>query len=157
MNSASETGSGTGWSQSLSFGAYGNGWKTASSNTPPDSMAGSQLAYYATNNQLTGVSYDSSGNQTTISGAGTGYTVTATYDAENRQITASDSGGLGGGTAYYWYDGDGHRVVKTEPSGITYYVYDAMGLLAAEYDLTPFDPAPCTTCYLSWDPSAPRV
>jgi len=26
-----------------------------------------------------------------------------------------------------------------------------MGLMAAEYDLVPFGPAPCSTCYISWD------
>jgi hypothetical protein len=122
LNAASETGSGTGWTQDYGFDAYGNLWKTTSSNTPPDSIPTAQSAYVATTNQLTSPdSYDSSGNQLTISGAGTGYTVTAAYDAESRQITATDSGGLGGGTAYYWYDGDGHRVVKTLPAGSTFY------------------------------------
>ena len=42
-------------------------------------------------------------------------------------------------------------LIKTLPSGSTFYVYDAMGLMAAEYDLVPFGPAPCSTCYISWD------
>ena len=48
------------------------------------------------------------------------------------------------------YDGAGHRVEKTGPSGTTIYVYDAMGQLAAEHS-TVANTSPCTTCYVTRD------
>src|SRR6266849_10773538 len=52
------------------------------------------------------------------------------YDAENRIVNAAipniDSIG-------YAYDGDGRRVSKTVNGATTTFVYDASGLLAAEY------------------------
>jgi RHS repeat-associated protein len=54
---------------------------------------------------------------------------TFTYDAENRQVTAT----INGAASSYAYDGDGRRVQSTTPIGTTTYVYDAMGQLAAEY------------------------
>lgn len=42
------------------------------------------------------------------------------------------------------------RVEKSGINGTTVYVYDAFGHLAAEY-AAPAHPAPCTTCYLSYD------
>jgi hypothetical protein len=38
LSTSSETGTGTGWTQNYSFDAYGNVWKTTSTNTPPDSI-----------------------------------------------------------------------------------------------------------------------
>jgi RHS repeat-associated protein len=64
------------------------------------------------------------------------------YDAENRQKSA--------GASSYLYDGAGQRVEKTTASGQTVYVYDAFGLLAAEYS-TVGTPVLCTTCYLTTD------
>ncbi len=46
-----------------------------------------------------------------------------------------------GGTTSYRYNGDGRRVKKTDGFGITTYVYNAMGHLAAEY----FVPVPEVT------------
>ncbi len=54
---------------------------------------------------------------------------TFTYDAENRQKTASTLSG----SAAYVYDGEGRRVKRTVGALATVYVYDAMGRLAAEY------------------------
>lgn len=51
------------------------------------------------------------------------------YDRENRLSKAT-----GSGVTEYRYDGLGRRVVKAELAGATtYYVYDAFGQLAAEY------------------------
>jgi RHS repeat-associated protein len=76
--------------------------------------------------------------------------MTFTYDAENRQISETNSGGL---SATYLYDGDGKRVEKLLNNGQkVVYVYDALGKLAAEYDLQNSEtPPPSTTCYLSYD------
>jgi RHS repeat-associated protein len=76
--------------------------------------------------------------------------MTFTYNAENRQATETNSGGL---SATYLYDGDGKRVEKLLNNGQkVVYVYDALGKLAAEYDLQNAEtPPPCTTCYLSYD------
>jgi YD repeat-containing protein len=78
---------------------------------------------------------------------------TLTYDAENRQVTATNSSLIGPGTESYYYDGNGQRVQKTGPGGtpVTVYVYDAMGQLAAEYG-TALGSAGCQTCYLITDP-----
>src|SRR5690606_27438666 len=60
---------------------------------------------------------------------------TLAYDAENR-LTSSTS--ASNGNAAYLYDGEGRRVRKvwTLHGGVavmTYYIYDAVGQLAAEY------------------------
>jgi RHS repeat-associated protein len=58
----------------------------------------------------------------------------ATYDAENRQV--STSGKVAGvtTTVNYTYDGDGRRIIKNVAGGsTTTYVYDATGNLTAEY------------------------
>jgi YD repeat-containing protein len=52
-----------------------------------------------------------------------------TYDAANRQITAT----INGTVQSYEYDGNGMRVAKTVNGQRTVYVYDGMGQLAAEY------------------------
>jgi RHS repeat-associated protein len=89
------------------------------------------------------------------------------YDAENRVISETNSGGL---NASYFYDGLGERVEKQLSNGqATVYVYDAFGQLAEEYspvgtwskDYIPFNgqtaaienaaASPCTTCYLSYN------
>ncbi|MEO8649469.1 MAG: RHS repeat-associated core domain-containing protein [Acidobacteriota bacterium] len=54
------------------------------------------------------------------------------YDAENKQVSISDTNGLIG---EYFYDGDGKRVKKYVPdtAETTIFVYDAAGKLVAEY------------------------
>src|SRR5581483_12173236 len=92
-----------------------------------------------------GTTYDGAGNQISVNGN------TLTYDAEERQTAATEPPGMGGGTEYYYYDGAGQRVEKNGPSGLTVYVYDAFGQLAAEYSGSAQLNPPCTTCYLSYD------
>ena len=60
---------------------------------------------------------------------------TLTYDAENRNVSMVSATK---GNETYAYDGDGRRVKKVwTPTGgtttTTYYVYNALGQLAAEY------------------------
>lgn len=74
--------------------------------------------------------FDSSGN-TTADALGR----TFVYDAENKQISVSDSGGYIG---QYSYDGNGKRIKKRAYSSHvlteeTTFVYDAMGKLMGEY------------------------
>ena len=74
--------------------------------------------------------------------------MTYTYDAENRMVTETNTGGL---SATYRYDADGKRVEKNLNSGaVIVYVYDAQGNLSAEYGSASGAP-PCTTCYYSYD------
>jgi RHS repeat-associated protein len=49
------------------------------------------------------------------------------------------------------YDGAGHRVMKTNSSGTTVYVYDAFGKMVAEYSSAAPATPPCTTCFLVSD------
>ncbi len=53
------------------------------------------------------------------------------YDAEGRVATATTGATS---SASYGYDGEGRRVKRTTSAGATYYVYDAFGQLAAEFD-----------------------
>jgi RHS repeat-associated protein len=96
-------------------------------------------SWYGSNNQVANWGYDAAGNVTSIPGVQR----TATYDAENRQVTA----GMGSSSGSYAYDGDGRRVQKVTSSGTTTYVYDAMGQLAAEYG----PPSDSGTSYLTAD------
>jgi RHS repeat-associated protein len=100
-----------------------------------------------TNNQASGNSYDASGNITAL--GSTNGTALA-YDAESRQIQATEPPSSGGGTETYSYDGNGRRVVKSGPSGTVVYAYDAFGQLAYEVSSASATPE-CTTCYLSPD------
>ena len=89
-------------------------------------------------------------------------------DAENRQYQTWDS--ITHQQVNYLCDAEGNRVQKTVAGGATtYYVYDALGQLAAEYtgagvvskeyirlsgQLVAIENAagsPCQTCYLSYD------
>lgn len=95
-------------------------------------------------NQLAGVSYDAAGNQSSVNGD------TMTYDAENRQVAATDPPALGGGTENYVYDGAGQRVEKSGAAGTAVSVYDVLGRVVAEYGAAGAS-SPCATCYLVWD------
>ena len=142
LTSAAESGTGT-WSEGYSYSATGNRWLTS---TPaglpaPTAEVPQGSSWYQASNQITGWYYDCAGNITGIPvtpgstpPCGTTPTGTllrtATYDAENRMTSATDSNG---NTTTYVYDGDGRRVQKTTPQGTTVFVYDPMGNLAQEY------------------------
>jgi len=55
----------------------------------------------------------------------------ATYDGENRMITAQ--GGISSALQYYSYDGDGRRVKRIVENVETWQVYGIGGELIAEY------------------------
>jgi RHS repeat-associated protein len=125
-----------GWSRSFTYDAVGN--MTASGTPAVTSLS------FNSNNQITGQTYDQTGNQQTVNGN------TLAYDFENRIVSETD--GVSHAVETYVYDGDGRRVEKYGPSGTpkTVFVYDALGRMAAEYS-TAADSSPCTTCYLSYD------
>ncbi len=63
----------------------------------------------------------------------------AAYDANNKQsqFCAGASGPCTGTTATYEYDGQGNRIKKTTAARSTTFVYDAFGMLTAEYSTAP--------------------
>src|SRR5690242_15821587 len=132
------------YSRSFNYDQYGNMWVTGNSGVP---LAGNTPTsnVYNGNNQIIGVSYDAAGNQLVVNSN------TLTYDAENRQISATEPPSLGGATETYAYDGNGQRVQKSISGGASaVYVYDAFGQLAAEYSTAPNNSS-CITCYPVWD------
>ena len=144
LSYASEAG---GWNRTYGYDRYGNRYITSPKSGPSysDPHEPTLLSdFNAANNRLTmaGTGYDAAGNQTSFDG------MTLTYDAEGRNTTAVS----GGVTLTFSYDGEGRRVKKSM-SGVggvtTYYVYNALGQLAAEYDN---NPTPATgTSYLFTD------
>lgn len=68
-----------------------------------------------------------------------------TYDAENRQVSAT----INSAASSYTFDGLGQRVTKTSGGVTTVYVYDAFGNLADEYS-SQAGTSPCgtSTCYV---------
>ena len=128
------------WSRVFSYDQWGNMAVTtpAATATPLLNVnTPTSTNQYNANNQISASSYDSSGNLTSLQP-----NLTFTYDAESRQITA--------GSSTYSYDGNGHRVLRVTGGVTTYYLYDAMGLLTAEYSNV-INTSPCATCYLSYD------
>jgi RHS repeat-associated protein len=149
--SATESAGSTIWTQNFGYDAFGNRSLLASSTfipyagvtpqAPAPGILGQTVNGPFANNRFTGASYDNSGNVT--GGAATVTpTSTATYDAENRMQTVTDSGTF----LRYYYDGGGHRVLKANcseapcslatASQVATYVYDANDDLAAEYGTT---------------------
>lgn len=128
-----------GWSRNFGYDPWGNMYVSANNDVPAMNVnTPISLSQYNANNQRVDQSYDAAGNLKSLLPS----TLTLTYDAENRQLTA--------GAYSYTYDGAGHRVTKTGGGATTVYVYDAAGQLAAEYS-TAANASPCVTCYLSYD------
>ena len=71
--------------------------------------------------QLTGIANGDSTTTGNVTGTGaTSYS----YNPENRQNSATDAPGIGGGSVSYLFDGAGQRVEKVFSSGAsTVYVY----------------------------------
>ncbi|NLV29673.1 MAG: RHS repeat protein [Acidobacteria bacterium] len=143
---ANESGS---WSREYGYDRYGNRWVASSQGLAyADSREPTLPSHFsnATNRLTTaGAQFDAAGNQTTY----TPYDLA--YDAENRNIAVTSTGN---GNGAFAYDGDGQRVKKVwTPYGgaatTTYYVYDALGKLAAEYSSQA--PASAGTSYLFAD------
>jgi RHS repeat-associated protein len=145
LTSAQETGGTGGWTQNYNQDLAGNHWVSYSSSTLPALTLETPQAptwYSASSvpNRISGWSYDSAGNVLQVGGMARNFT----YDAENRQVTAT----IGSAMATYAFDGDGLRVSKTAGVHTTVYVYDAWGQLAAEYS-TNAEASQCgtPTCY----------
>ncbi|MGB7068405.1 MAG: RHS repeat-associated core domain-containing protein [Pyrinomonadaceae bacterium] len=103
------------------------------------------------NNRFVGYGYDNAGNVTTDAEG-----KTCSYDAENRQITASGNNL----SASYAYDGNGKRAKSFNAitNQTTIFVYDADGDLAAEYAINIPPPVNPTISYLTEDAlGSPRV
>ena len=125
------------WKQTFTYDRYGNrNFDTNNGNTTTlgtCSQAQCNPVIDTTQNKnrfatTQGYSYDSAGNITTDA---TGKTFT--YDGENKQTEVKDANGVLIGQ--YSYDGDGMRVKKVVPGTgeTTVFIYDASGLLVAEY------------------------
>lgn len=125
LQTASETGPGTAWSQTYGYDAVGNRWVSAGLTLSPFTPQGSGLFDPNTNRMTgSGAQYDAAGNQTQIGG------YSFQYDAENRLKSST----INSATTLYTYDGEGRRVTKQAPDGtLTTFVYDLQGRLAAEY------------------------
>ncbi len=164
MTAASESGSGT-WSRNFGYDQWGNMAVTGNSGVPFNGLTPYGSGQYNTaNNRLVSglVAYDASGNTTSLSTMRMGYT------AENQFWIAYDVNS--GVTVEYLPDGFGNRVWKQVTGGATtYYLYDALGQLAAEYTgptaltkeyirmggqliaIQNASGTPCSTCYLTYD------
>jgi RHS repeat-associated protein len=119
------------WSQEYSYDQYGNRWVGAGYILPQNVglTPQTQSSFTSATNRLAVSGYDISGNQTQ-DGQGRQFT----YDAENRQLTFNTTAGT------YSYDGNGRRVRKTDATGTIVFVYNAAGLLVAEYTTVPAQP-----------------
>ncbi len=144
------------WARGFDYDYYGNRWvDPGSSRTYGIAPSGTTPTanVFNASNQINGsVTYDAAGNQTVVSG-NISVGDSALYDAENQLVQTAESPSLGGAVEPYFYDGEGRRVEKIEPGNvIVVYVYDATGLLAAEYTNLPSYSSPCVTpCYLTHD------
>jgi RHS repeat-associated protein len=107
--------SGANWSQTNAYDRYGNRWISLG--------GGSQSLYFtATNNRITGWSYDNAGNLLNDTFH------TYTYDAYNK-VSKVD------GNSAYVYDGAGQRVRKLVGENVRF-VYGISGELVAEFSGT---------------------
>jgi RHS repeat-associated protein len=132
LSTANEMAGGTmNWSRTHGYDAFGNMWISQSSGQAPGINAPTaQSAINASNNQLAGPlgMYDAAGNLQMRMG------MSYSYDAENRVTQTQQTVSGTTTTNVYGYDGEGRRVQRTPGNSTTWYVYDAMGQLAAEFD-----------------------
>jgi len=108
LTTAQENG-GASWSQTNSYDRYGN-----------RAIVGGALSFNASNNRITGWSYDAAGNL--LNDGLHSYT----FDAENKVKNVD-------GNAAYTYDGEGQRVKKTSGENVRF-VYGIGAKLVAEFD-----------------------
>jgi RHS repeat-associated protein len=141
------------WKQTFIYDRYGNRTFDAATGqtTFPNPLVNPSIN--ENNNQINvaGYHYDSAGNLDTAPG------YTYIYDAESHMVSSSDSQSTTG----YGYDGDGRRVKKVRGTGVdapkTVYVYDAMGVMVAEYDSAGPQQASATSYLTSDTLGTPRV
>jgi RHS repeat-associated protein len=118
------------WSQTFGYDDFGNRWVSVQSGAlPGGGPRPNGAAWYQSgspavvNNRVTGLAYDAAGNQLTLGG------MTGVYDGENRLRTTTT------GDFSYDFDAFGRRVRTVAGGKTTYFVYDALGRLAAEYQV----------------------
>jgi len=109
LNRLTTSQEGASWSQTNSYDKYGN-----------RSIVGGGLSFTASNNRITGWSYDAAGNL--LNDGAHAYT----FDAENK-ISKVD------GVSAYVYDGDGQRVRKLVNENLRF-IYGIGGQQIAEFD-----------------------
>jgi len=146
----------TGWKQTNGYDRWGNRWvSNLAADTYPANLTTQAISasWFTAKNRLNlSGAFDNAGNQTSANG------FTLGYDAENRLTTAIHGSNTSKNQTYS-YDSDGQRVKQVSGTGVTtlttYFVYEAMGGLAAEYEVKaggyPTPAAQCTTCYLAQD------
>jgi RHS repeat-associated protein len=146
----------TGWKQTNGYDRWGNRWVSdLPADTYPSNLTAqaNSSSWFTAKNRLNSLGgFDNAGNQTSANG------FTLSYDAENR-LTTAVHGTNTSKNQVYSYDAAGQRVKQVSGTGgvmlTTYFVYDAMGGLAAEYEVKtgeyPTPAAQCTTCYLAQD------
>ena len=120
-----------GFVRNYEYDQAGNRWVSGSSGLSfADGHEPTGSSWFnAGNNRLNLESYDGAGNLTSFSP----YTVSYTGDNQVREVFSGSNG-----VSRYLYDGNGRRVRKEHTPGggsasYTFFVYDAMGKLAAEY------------------------
>ncbi len=135
------------YSRGFQYDVYGNMSLSSNSGVTLSGLTpqANQNPYNAANNRLIAASYgDGRGNITAM-----GAVNAILYDGEGRQIYINDTGT--GQSIGYVYDGMGQRMQRQFANGATtFYIHDAFGNLAAEYNSQGVTPD-CTTCYLSYD------
>jgi len=170
IDDATETVSSQTWRQDFSYDRYGNrnfveanttftGFdKLCNGNTELCSTLRKQLnpgINSSNNNRINSgqdYTYDAAGNTLTDANS-----QSYIYDAENKQVKASNGGGTLG---EYFYDGDGKRVKKVVPGTgeVTIFVYDAAGKQIAEYSTNVADEGDAKVAYLTTDHlGSPRI
>lgn len=123
MNGATQT-----WIQTLDYDRFGNRISLNQEKLGEQSITQTPTISEVSNRITTGQGfvYDFNGNVIEDS-LGRQFT----FDGDNKQIEVKDSGDNVIGT--YQYDGNGRRVKKVTATETTVFVYDARGLLVAEY------------------------
>lgn len=131
------------WTQSNGYDAVGNRWVSGYPGMPsPTSETPQTTNWFTAANRMSGWSYDSMGNVTSVTGTNRVFT----YDGENRQTSAT----IAGVGATFGYDSDGKRVTKAVQGGATtVFVYDADGQLAQE--ISTAAPTNASISYLTAD------
>jgi RHS repeat-associated protein len=141
------------WRQAFLYDRYGNR-RIDSANTSAG-MVGPNPVFDPSTNRISPQAgepyqYDAAGNLTVDSGG-----QTYAYDGENKLVTYN--GGASSGGASYGYDGDGKRIKKAVGAVTTVFVYDAAGLLVAEYDNSNSLPTGGTSYLTADNLGTPRV
>jgi RHS repeat-associated protein len=117
------------WSQTYGYNRFGNRWVMPGGFIPNTTLTPTSASAFdnATNRLASPNQYDNSGNHATDL-----LNRTFTYNGDNLQKTFDTSGNP---TVAYAYDGEGHRVSRSQTGASRVFVYDAFGRLAVEYTL----------------------